>query len=127
MRIIYGFTITKLLRMKTQPHHNLILSLIKDDLTNYRLITGLNALGLEAGRYYSNIGSAVFTLMGFGKAAHNDDLHDLYFQYLHKARKIDVSQNPKALDKLAHQIIHKLKQKIPSQQQNSRQPPQPIS
>lgn len=34
---------------------NIIISLIKENLTNIRLILGLESLGLDAGKYYLNL------------------------------------------------------------------------
>ena len=42
----------------------LVISLIKDDLINLRLVHGLNALGLDAENYYTNLSSTIFGLMG---------------------------------------------------------------
>ena len=42
--------------MKTKKEKEVILSLIKDDLVNHKLLLGLDALGLRAADYYLNIG-----------------------------------------------------------------------
>jgi hypothetical protein len=43
----------------------LILALIRDNLINMKLISGLNALGLIADDYYLNLGDTVFKFNGF--------------------------------------------------------------
>lgn len=44
----------------------LILSLIKDDLINVKLVNGLNEAGLNADNYYLHLSDTIFKLMGFG-------------------------------------------------------------
>lgn len=49
------------------PDKHIIISLIKDDLTNYRLVSGLEALGLDSDCYSLCLGETIFKLMGFPK------------------------------------------------------------
>lgn len=41
----------------------LIISLIKDDLTITHLVLGLDALGLDANRYYLHLNETIFCLL----------------------------------------------------------------
>lgn len=57
---------------------SLIIRLIKEDLKNYRLVKGLNALGLTSSEYLLDIAYVVFRLMGFEEGQIDDDLNQLY-------------------------------------------------
>jgi hypothetical protein len=52
---------------KTEFSRKIILSLIKDDLINMRLVHGLNNLGLNADDYTLNLSTTIFELMGIDK------------------------------------------------------------
>jgi len=60
---------------------SIILSLIKDDLRNTRLVQGLNNLGLQAGDYVLDIGASILQLMGFKPEQRTEGL---YAEYLDK-------------------------------------------
>lgn len=66
----------------------LILALIRDNLINMKLVTGLNALGLIADDYYLNLGDTVFKLMGFEAS----EKSDLIFEKVFMANSEKVSQ-----------------------------------
>jgi hypothetical protein len=50
--------------MKKIDNKSLILSLIKDDLINTKLVSGIESLGIDAGLYLLGISDAIFVLMG---------------------------------------------------------------
>lgn len=60
----------------------LIISLIRDDLTNTQLINALNSLGLDASNYHLHLTEVIFQLVGFPKSDLNDELYDRYFRLM---------------------------------------------
>ncbi|MFD1001935.1 hypothetical protein ACFQ21_21600 [Ohtaekwangia kribbensis] len=68
---------------------NLIISLIKDDLTNNKLVSGLNNLGLNASDYHLQLSETILTMMGLD--TEDDSIHDLYFQLTQQSESLDLS------------------------------------
>ena len=92
---------------------DLILRLIRDDLVHYRLVTGLNDLGLHAHDYHLHLADTIFDLMGFEAGR----LRDLVFEnaYMVMAARIkdmDLSLGPRekmqTLDELSGRIYTRL-------------------
>lgn len=50
--------------MQQNQNTSLVLSLIKDDLINNKLINGLNTLGLSAGDYHLHLSETILNLIG---------------------------------------------------------------
>lgn len=94
--------------MEDTAKKQLILSLIRDDLINLRLIHTLNDLGLDAGAYMLHLGETVFGLMGFPDASSTDALYDLYYAFSRQACHVDISQSHAPLDPLAAEIYEML-------------------
>lgn len=86
----------------------LILSLIKDDLVNHKLLLGLDALGLRATDYYLNLGDIVFALMGFPENSDSDRVYELYLELTKKARFLNLSESQSQLNQLAQEIYLEL-------------------
>jgi hypothetical protein len=86
-------------------YQTLILSLIKDDLTNARLVSGLNDLGLDAGKYYLHLSETIFSLVGLEDIEHNEEVWEEYFRMIGKGSQIDHSQNPDQMENLAAEIL----------------------
>jgi tRNA G18 (ribose-2'-O)-methylase SpoU len=85
----------------------IILSLIKDDLLSTRLVLGLEALGLDAGKYYLHLSETIFLIMGI-------EDEGLYKKYIEKSRTvmwIDVAKQPERLDKLVGKLYKMLERK----------------
>lgn len=57
----------------------LILSLIKDDLINTKLIHGLNKLGLDSSKYSLNLINSIFELMEIEDNLENEHLFHFYY------------------------------------------------
>jgi hypothetical protein len=57
-------------------HKEIILRLIKDNLKNTLLVSGLNRLGLDAGTYHLNLTESIFGLIGFEE----DDFEETVFE-----------------------------------------------
>jgi len=91
----------------------LVISLLKDNLTNIRLVYGLTELGLDASDYFLRLDDTIFKLMGIS----TDD--DTFFEeYVNESRtisEIDIFKHPELLNSLAHSLYHKLNKKYKSQ------------
>lgn len=84
----------------------LILSLIKDDLTNVRLVHGLEKLGLDSGNYYLHLSETIFKLIGI-----TVDDEDFFEQYMDECKTvvgINIFEYPELLNSLAHSLYNKL-------------------
>lgn len=84
--------------MKQLPTQTLILSLIRDSLVNLKLISGLNALGLNADDYHIYLSDTVFKLMGLENHEHSDLIFEKV--YLANAKKIKYIRFPAATEEL---------------------------
>lgn len=97
--------------MKKISHktEKLVISLIKDDLINLRLVHGLNALGLDAESYYTNLSSTIFGLMGIQT---NDErmvkILESYIDSGKRVLRIDFEDHRDDLDELAVDIYDSL-------------------
>ncbi len=86
---------------------SLIIHLIKEDLKNYRLVKGLNDLGLTSSEYLLDIAYVVFRLMGFEEGQIDDDLQQFYVK-LTDNLKIDELGNPDLVDQFSAKIFAEL-------------------
>jgi hypothetical protein len=68
---------------------NLIISLIKDDLTNNKLVSGLNNIGLNASDYHLQLSETILTMIGLD--TEDDSIHDLYFKLTQQSESLDLS------------------------------------
>ncbi len=82
----------------------LILSLIKDDLINSRLVNGLNNIGLAADDYLLNLSDTIFKLMGFEDNQRTEEIYEHYLTLTKKVIDIDVTISHAPLDDLALEI-----------------------
>jgi hypothetical protein len=86
----------------------LILSLIKDDLINTKLVHGLNETGLNAEHYYLHLGETIFKLMGFKDNEVTEEVFRYYMQTTKKAKYLDISVSHKPMEEFALQIYREL-------------------
>jgi len=90
-----------------KKNKNLIISLIKDDLRHFRLVSGLEALGLDnSGNYYLYLNETIFKLVGI-----TIDDEDFLEEYMNECRmviNIDIFKHPELLDGLALSLYNKL-------------------
>ncbi|MBI1838676.1 MAG: hypothetical protein HYR91_15535 [Flavobacteriia bacterium] len=86
----------------------LIISLIKDDLRNNKLINGLNKIGLKADDYYLHLSDTIFNLMGFEDNSQTDALIEYYYEYSNKVEECDFSLNSTQLDEMAEEVFERL-------------------
>jgi hypothetical protein len=85
--------ILELVYMKAKNKKRLILSLIKDDLINAKLVNGLNVIGLNADNYFLHLSDTIFKIMGFDD---NEETETIFVRYMELAKRvmfIDISQS----------------------------------
>jgi hypothetical protein len=99
--------------MKENLDSELIISLIKDDLINSKLVNGLIDAGLDASNYQLHLADTVFQLMGFKDDHYSDEVFKMYLTHARKARIIDIRRSGDALNELAGEIYERLVTKVP--------------
>jgi hypothetical protein len=88
---------------------DLILGLIRDNLINYQLVSGLNALGLNADHYNLYLDDTIFSLMGFEEDKYSEMVYQkIYMGLAEKVKTIDFSISREKLDALAFEIYSEL-------------------
>ena len=87
-----------------QNERELIISLIKDDLINQKLVNGLEDLGLSAGDYLLHASTMVFKLMGIAETGINEYIFEQYLNLSEKVKEVDVTEGHYKLDALAEEI-----------------------
>jgi|GEM_PF-1890376 len=88
---------------------SLILELIKDDLTNLKLIYSLNEIGLQADEYMLNLNSSIYKLIGLNTYDRRlDTLTDNYLELTRKVIRLDISENRNQLNELSLEIYNYL-------------------
>ncbi len=95
--------------MIQQHTSELILSLIKDDLINNKLVNGLNTLGLGAGDYHLHLSETILNLIGLD--TENDAILNLYFNLTQQSELLDltdIANREKQLTQLASEIYSEL-------------------
>ena len=83
-------------------------ALIKDNLINAKLVSGLNALGLNADDYLLHLPETIFTLMEFKTNLQREILFDQYFLLSNKVEQIDIIKFPELLNELVSEIYDRL-------------------
>lgn len=84
----------------------LIISLIKDDLTNIRLVHGLDLLGLDSGNYYLHLSETIFKLIGI--TADDADFFGEYMDECKTVVNINIFEHPEILNSMALSLYNKL-------------------
>lgn len=87
-----------------ENQEKLILSLIKDDLINSKLVGGLEGIGLVADDYLLHLKETILDLMGFSKEQRTDLLYTKYMERMGPLRLIDIHKNKAWLEVLARDI-----------------------
>lgn len=87
----------------------LIISLIKDDLRNTKLVNGLNKIGLKADDYYLHLSDTIFNLMGFEDNSQTEALIEFYYEYSNKVEECDLTFDSTQLDEMAMEVFERLK------------------
>lgn len=95
--------------IKTQDDPALIIKLIRDCLISWKLIHGLNALGLNADDYHLYLGDTIFELMGFRGSRESDLIYEnVFLANCEKVRSIRFAASLDELDKLSEKIYEEL-------------------
>lgn len=94
------------MKINNMTEKELIVSLIKDDLTNVRLVYGLDTLGLDSGDYYLHLSETIFKLVGI--TVDDEDFFEEYMEECKTVLNIDIFKHPELLNSLAHTLYHKL-------------------
>jgi hypothetical protein len=95
--------------MSEQYIKNLVISLIKDDLVNNKLVSGLNNLGLSASDFHLGLSDTILTLMQLD--CENDSIQDAYFNLTQQCSLLnlsDLANRALQLDNLANNIYNAL-------------------
>lgn len=100
--------------MFKQANKDLIISLIKDDLINSKLVNSLTAIGLNATGYHLHLSDTIFKLMGFTNDHYRDKIFALYLERSKKAMSIKIAESSANLDDLALEIFQLLNEKKPT-------------
>lgn len=82
----------------------LILSLIKDDLINSKLLRGLAKAGLDADRYCLFLSGTIFDLLGYPNTERSDEIFSEYIKLTEQSDQVDIRETPNTLDGLANDI-----------------------
>ncbi len=90
----------------------LIISLIKDNLKNTRLVIGLDKLGLDSGKYHLQLSDTIFKLIGFKSDEHEEKVFEEYIKASMKVASIDIFMHPEKLDAIATKIYENLIQEL---------------
>lgn len=89
-------------------NRELVISLIKDDLINTKLVNGLTKMGLNAEQYTLHLSSTIFELMGFQNGLQTDVLFEFYIEYTKKVDQMNTNSDTTEIDELAEDIFEKL-------------------
>jgi hypothetical protein len=103
------FVSNKQLILEKMTEKELVISLIKDNLINLKLITGLNHLGLIADDYYLGLGDTIFKLMGFEASEQSDMIFETVFMgNSEKIAQIAIAGSLDELNLLSMEIYNEL-------------------
>ena len=99
------------LALPNEDLRRLVLLLIKEDLRSSKLVLGLSALGLEAGRYHTELSTVIFSLLGLdchADADRHDHLQGMYFECIDKASEIEDVEDQKKMQGMAEEVLERL-------------------
>ncbi len=94
--------------IKDMERQQIIIDLIADDLLNYRLIAGLNTLGVIAADYYQSISTSVLKLIGFSDEERTDELYDFYEIQMLAIKDLEGAPELSQLSEIATKIYAEL-------------------
>ena len=83
-------------------HKDIIITLIKDHLTNTRLMNGLNALGWHSQEYHLHLSDIIFKLIGISDE--KEELFEVYLEWCTKVVKAEIFKDPRFFDEYATEI-----------------------
>jgi hypothetical protein len=87
----------------------LIIRLIRGSLINFKLVSGLNVLGLNADDYHLYLGDIIFELMGFNESSDSDLIYEkVFLANCEKVKHISFARSTEELDLLSEEIFKEL-------------------
>ncbi len=89
----------------------LIISLLKANLCNYKLITCLEKAGLVVEDFHGDLETVILTLMGFDLETRETELYDFYLHTMDKLVEINVQEFRQNLGRLAEEMYQELLKK----------------
>jgi hypothetical protein len=95
--------------MKVKNKEKLILSLIRDDLINAKLIHCLSEAGLNADNYLLHLSDTIFNLMGFEDHVQTAPIYERYNELSKRAMFVDISESYQPMEDLALQIYTEMR------------------
>ena len=105
--------------MKNFNRKKLVLALIKDDLTNWKMILTFNQLGFEADEYALNASCTILKLMRIkSKGIKWEEIHNGYLELAEKVLEIDVLESPDLVNVLSQEIYTFLKRQKAAEKAN---------
>lgn len=85
-----------------------IVTLIEDDIVNYKLISTLSDLGVDAGCYESNSTLVIRYLMGYKFECNAYEWYEKYYDLISKGKKLDVTLDRSTIHRMALEIYYSL-------------------
>ena len=89
---------------KNKKQKRLILSLIKDDLINSKLVNSLYDAGLDPNNYTLNLSDTIFKLVGIKHTPTNEFIYKNYLELIKKVKHINISQEQNGIDSLVEEM-----------------------
>ncbi|WEK35434.1 MAG: hypothetical protein P0Y53_23325 [Candidatus Pseudobacter hemicellulosilyticus] len=96
------------------PKKLLVTSLIRDDLTNAKLLFNLHQMGLNTSDYYLQLSDAILHLMGFKNDNYADEVYQEYRHLSEIVLHQELSSFNKSLNATADKLYNHLSQKSPN-------------
>jgi hypothetical protein len=89
----------------------LLLSLLKAELKNTKLVRGLESIGMNPDDFYLGISSEILKLAGFQKEEIDEELYDFYFEELDHHCQLEYMEFRQKLDSLAEELLKELEKR----------------
>jgi len=90
--------------MRNVNKKKLVISLIKDDLINTKLVYGLEAMGFDALHYCLHLSETIFNLMELDGGWNSEPIAEYYYETSKKVKRLDIKNSNKPVDRLANEI-----------------------
>ena len=90
--------------MNAENQKSLIISLIKDDLINTKLINSLSEAGLNADNYLLHLSNTIFKLLHIKLNVENEFIYNNYLDLTKRVKFISIVNGHNTLDDLAEEI-----------------------
>jgi hypothetical protein len=94
--------------MESINNQNLILTLIKSDLRNQKLIRGLDQAGVLAEDFYTDLATPILKLIGFEDSERNDELYEFYDHTVDRLIDLEVNNFLEKQKMLALELYNEL-------------------